>query len=177
MKPVQAIGSVALVFAVAIASTVTGMRVSQRADYVDTLQKQIKTDEARIQVLRTELAYLSSPQRVQALVDLHRPDLATPVSKQYVLNVSDVLPGQPAVSSLVPAVIQNSSRAQADRIIAVHLPKVAAKPTPESLPPVSIEQVIANVDVPLQKKPPTSGLSGDLMAVVQTVAAKDVNPQ
>jgi hypothetical protein len=177
MKPIFAIGSVALVFGIAIASTVTGMRVSQRADYVDTLQKQISTDEARIQVLRTELAYLSSPQRVQALVDLHRPDLATPSSKQYVLNVRDVLPEQPALSNVIPAVIQNSSRAQANRIIAVSQPKTP--PAVMTAPPemVSIRQVIASAEAPARKSPIAPGLSGDLIAVVQNVAAKDVGGQ
>jgi hypothetical protein len=98
VKPTQIASSIALLFVVAISSTIIGMKVSQRADYMEDLQKQIKADESRIQVLRTELAYLSSPQRVQALVNLHRPDLATPDSKQYVLNVSDVLPQQPTAS-------------------------------------------------------------------------------
>jgi hypothetical protein len=191
MKPVHAIGSVAFVFCVAIASTVTGMRVSQRADYLDGLQKQISKDEARIQVLRTELAYLSSPQRVQALVDLHRPDLATPSSKQYVLNVHDVLPGQSATTNIIPAVVQNSSRAQADRLIAVALPKAAPMQAPapkasaQPLDATSIEQVIAVAEAPLRKTPAPvaaaapvrSGLSGDLLATVQNIAAKDVRGQ
>ncbi len=176
MKPAQALGSVALLFLVAIASTVTGMKVSERADYVDSLHKQIKDDSARIQVLRTELAYLSSPQRIQALVDLHRPDLATPDSRQYVLNVRDVLPEQPVSPHVQPAVVKNMPRAQADQMIAISLPKAApttALPAQED----SIGQIIATAEAPTAPPATQEGLSSNLLATVQNVAAKDVMGQ
>jgi hypothetical protein len=191
MKPNQAIASIALLFFTAIASTVIGMKVSQRADYVDTLATQIKDDETRIQVLRTELAYLSSPQRVQALVNLHRPDLTTPDSRQYVLKVEEVLPQQPVQANTQLAVIKNASRQQADRLIAISLPKVASisiAPSIASSPaqPVSIadpiESLIAIADaaeskmvrLPGTQQGQSHGLSTDLQMAVQNVANKDV---
>jgi hypothetical protein len=178
VKPTQIASSIALLFFVAISSTIIGMKVSQRVDYMDDLQKQIKVDESRIQVLRTELAYLSSPQRVQALVNLHRPDLATPNSKQYVLNVNDVLPQQPADTQVMLAVVKNASRERADRLIAISLPKAIA---PVQEPPSdSIAQIIAtNVaseaavhEVYAESK--STSLSQSLQMTVQNVAAKDV---
>jgi hypothetical protein len=178
VKPTQIASSIALLFVVAISSTIIGMKVSQRADYMEDLQKQIKADESRIQVLRTELAYLSSPQRVQALVNLHRPDLATPDSKQYVLNVSDVLPQQPTDSQVLPALVKNASREQADRLIAISLPKATA-PVQEPASD-SIAQIIATNDIPeivshethVERK--SDSLSQSLQVAVQNVAAKDV---
>jgi hypothetical protein len=175
VKPTQVATTIALLFVVAISSTIIGMKVSQRADHMETLQKQIKADESRIQVLRTELAYLSSPQRVQALVNLHRPDLATPDSKQYVLNVSDVLPQQPATVQTLPAVVKNVSRAQADQLIAIGLSK-SAPPAPIS---DSITHIIEASDVPAAPQQTHSardsaGLSQSLQMAVQTIAAKDV---
>jgi hypothetical protein len=184
VKPKQAIVSIALLFFAAIASTIIGMKVSQRADYVDVLTKQIKDDETRIQVLRTELAYLSSPQRVQALVNLHRPDLETPDSHQYVLNVHDMLPQQPVQANTQPAVVKNASRVQADRLIAISLPKAAVQAAPEPAPPMatSIEQLIATTDAagsriaesPSADDSKPRGLSNDLQVAVQNIAAKDV---
>jgi hypothetical protein len=179
VKPTQAIATVSLLFLVAISSTGVGMKVSQRADYVDSLSKQIKDDETRIQVLRTELAYLSSPQRVQALVNMHRPDLGTPSTQQYILNVSDVLPHDPAQPNLQTAVVKNASRAQADRLIAISLPKVIAAPAPEPVESDSIAQLITTTDSP---NAPYDGstrnhhqsLSESLQVTVQNVAAKDV---
>jgi hypothetical protein len=178
MKPTQVASSILLLFVVAISSTIIGMKVSQRADHMDALQKQIKADESRIQVLRTELAYLSSPQRVQALVNLHRPDLATPASKQYVLNVSDILPQQPTDLRTLPAVVKSASRAQAEQLIAISLPKNV----PPAIAPVNdgIAQIIDAHDVPAAPLPEThaarssASLSQSLQMAVQTVAAKDV---
>jgi hypothetical protein len=172
MKPIYAFGSVALVFAVAIASTVTGMKVSQRVDYADNLRQQILADQARIQVLRTELAYLSSPQRVQALVDLHRPDLKTPGSQQYVLAVSDLLPQTATAPQIIPTIIHSRPRAEADRLIAVS--QTAVVPPAAEAPPreTSIEDIIASADevIPAAR----TDLSDSLEAVVQNIAAKDV---
>ncbi len=175
MKPTQAFATVSLLFLVAIASTGVGMKVSQRAEYVDSLKTRIKDDETRIQVLRTELAYLSSPQRVQALVNLHRPDLGTPDTQQYVLNVSDVLPQDSVQPNVQLAVVKNVSRAQADRLIAISLPKAKAAPVEND----SIAQIISisesatkshNSDVSNQHQ----SLSESLQVAVQNVAAKDV---
>jgi hypothetical protein len=179
MKPTHAFGSVALLFVVAIGSTVSGMKVSQRADYVDTLTRQIANDESRIQVLRTELAYLSSPQRVQALVDLHRPDLGTPDSQQYVLNVHDVLPQDMQSNQIMPAVVKNESRAQANRLIAISLPAPivqtpAAEPHHEA---DSIAQIITDTQTPATPREQPRGLSSDFLATVQNVAARDVTGQ
>jgi hypothetical protein len=173
--------TVSLLILIAILSTGTGMKVSQRADYVDSLSKQIKDDETRIQVLRTELAYLSSPQRVQALVNMHRPDLATPDTQQYVLNVSDVLPQAPTQPNIQLAVVKNASRVQADRLIAISLPKATVAPTPaqESAPNDSIAQIIATTDSSVESHDSNmrnrhQSLSESLQVAVQNVAAKDV---
>jgi hypothetical protein len=183
VKPTQAFVTVSLLILVAILSTGTGMKVSQRADYVDSLSKQIKDDETRIQVLRTELAYLSSPQRVQALVNMHRSDLGTPDTQQYVLNVSDVLPQEPAQPNIQLAVVKNASRAQADRLIAISLPKATvapvAVPEPEPESNDSIAQIITTTDTTFEshdsdKQNRRQSLSESLQVAVQNVAAKDV---
>lgn len=157
------------------------MKVSQRAEYVDSLAKQIKNDETRIQVLRTELAYLSSPQRVQALVNMHRSDLGTPDTQQYVLNVSDVLPQEPAQPNIQLAVVKNASRAQADRLIAISLPKATAAPVavPEPESNDSIAQIITTTDTSVEfhdsdRQNRRQSLSESLQVAVQNVAAKDV---
>lgn len=157
------------------------MKVSQRADYVDSLSKQIKDDETRIQVLRTELAYLSSPQRVQALVNMHRSDLGTPDAQQYVLNVSDILPQGPTQPNIQLAVVKNASRVQADRLIAISLPNATVAPTPaqEPAPTDSIAQIIATTDSSVESHDNSTrnrhqSLSESLQVAVQNVAAKDV---
>lgn len=84
-----------IIFAAAITATGISMHVGVRADRVAALNKQMKIDESRIQLLNTELAYLASPQRIQALVGTHRPDLNTPKTEQYLMSVSALLPQIP----------------------------------------------------------------------------------
>ncbi len=84
-----------VIFAAALTATTISMHVGVRADRVSAISKQIKSDTMRIQLLNTELAYLASPQRIQALVGSHRPDLNTPKTEQYLMSVSALLPVAP----------------------------------------------------------------------------------
>lgn len=138
MKPTHAAMSIFLVFVVAIASTVTGMMVGKRAERVAALQKQIKSDYNRIQILRTEVAYLASPQRIQALVNVHRPDLHTPEARQYLLTARDALPTPAPGPQNAPRLTQ---RAHPSEIApAARMPNLFSKSPPPLLHTANLKQ-------------------------------------
>ncbi len=114
-----------IIFAAALTATTISMHVGVRADRVNALAKQIKSDAARIQLLNTELAYLASPQRIQALVGSHRPDMNTPKTEQYLMSVSALLPltSQEATASTM--------------LIAIHDPVQTTQPHREVIIPVA----------------------------------------
>ena len=163
MFTLRPIHYVVMIFAAALTATTISMRVGVRADRVNALHKQMKADDARIQLLGTELAYLSSPQRIQALVSSHRPDLNTPKTEQYLMSVSDVLPH---------AVEQTPSRVQftAVRTSTEHTPVERAQ-VEQSLPRMHLQH--SQSVVAYQAEKPAGRLNADTIATIELAADHD----
>jgi hypothetical protein len=103
MRRFQLFWAVLLIFSAAMASYVVSLHVGERYDRVRDLQKQMRTDRDAIRMLETELTYRASPQRLQALIDVHGLQLGLPKADQYLVSAVDLAPQPGAPASVQQA--------------------------------------------------------------------------
>ncbi len=162
--------SVLLIFTAAMASYVVSMRVGARYERVLALNKQMRADNEAIRMLETELTFRASPQRLQAMVDVHGLPLGLPKADQYLVAANDLAPATGDVPQFADAAplllppqppaqdsVQLASLSADPRIVAFDepVPVMMPKPFVQISTPPQAETVTAAV-VKKQEQPAAS---------------------
>jgi hypothetical protein len=159
------------------------LQVGTRYDRVQALEKQIKEDRQAIRMLRMELTYLASPQRVQHLSDQFLT-LQTPQSQQFKASFDELRPmfvPQTAPEPNVPIVVgaEDLPRLAPEPVVPPPppAPVVAAAPTRASNPVAAAERVAAQVEAPEPEPKPEPKPAHKAKAEPKLVAKAEPKPK